>query len=116
MAGGFALLINCFVPIALTLITAIMFNTTVLYFLHDPSGIGPAAFCLIVGIVFLYAKKERLSPFSTYMSIDRNKHTHNNVQTPLKRVLIIARSLQQQEKNANENNFIPISDLNVGWM
>ena len=61
--GGIGLLINKFVPIALTLITAIMFNATIFHALHDLSGIGPAATCLLLSIGLVYAYQERFSRF-----------------------------------------------------
>ncbi|MEM6380860.1 MAG: DoxX family protein [Bacteroidota bacterium] len=61
--GGVGLLLRKFVPIALTIITAIMFNATVFHLLHDPMGIGPAAFCLLLCLVLVYAYKERLAKF-----------------------------------------------------
>ncbi len=57
--GGIALLANRFVPLALTFITAIMFNATVFHGLHDLAGIGPAAFCLLVSLVLVYAYRAR---------------------------------------------------------
>ena len=57
--GGITLLVNKFVPLALTFITAIMFNATVFHGLHDPSGIGGAAFCLSLSLVLVYANRER---------------------------------------------------------
>jgi len=59
--GGSALLVNKFVPLALTIITAIMFNATVFHSLHDPMGIGGAAFCLLLSLILTYAYKERFS-------------------------------------------------------
>lgn len=58
MLGGIALLINKFIPLALTIITAIMFNATVFHGLHDPAGIGAAAICLLMSIILVYAHKE----------------------------------------------------------
>ena len=59
--GGIALLANKFVPLALTIITAIMFNATVFHGLHDPSGIGGAAVCLLLSLALVYANKEHFS-------------------------------------------------------
>ncbi|MEO0339332.1 MAG: DoxX family protein [Bacteroidota bacterium] len=61
MLGGIALLINRFVPLALTFITAIMFNATVFHTLHDPYGIGPALFCLLLSLTLVYANKKHFS-------------------------------------------------------
>ena len=61
MLGGMALLVNKFVPLALTLITAIMFNATIFHVLHDPAGIGGAAVCLLLSLGLIYAHKERFA-------------------------------------------------------
>ncbi|MEM6630806.1 MAG: DoxX family membrane protein [Bacteroidota bacterium] len=61
MLGGIALLANKFVPLALTIITAIMFNATVFHALHDPKGIGAAILCLLMSLGLVYANKERFS-------------------------------------------------------
>ena len=59
--GGLALLTNKFVPLALTIITAIMFNAAVFHGLHAPEGLGGAAIGLILSLVLVYANKERFS-------------------------------------------------------
>ena len=61
LLAGVALLAKKFVPLGLTFITAIMFNATVFHVLHDPLGIGAAAFCLVLSIVLVYGNKERFS-------------------------------------------------------
>lgn len=61
MLAGLALLFNRFVPLALIFITAIMFNATVFHALHDLSGIGPAAFCLLLSLVLVYVNREDFS-------------------------------------------------------
>ena len=61
MLAGIALLVNKFVPLALTFITAIMFNAAVFHALHDPAGIGPAVFCLLLSVALVYVHKERFS-------------------------------------------------------
>ncbi len=61
VAGGIALLVNRFAPLGLTIITAIMFNATVFHGLHDPSGIGPAAGCLVLSLALVYGNRERFS-------------------------------------------------------
>lgn len=60
--GGSALLINKFVPLALTFITAIMFNATIFHILHDPLGIGGAIICLLLSIILIYDNKDHFSP------------------------------------------------------
>lgn len=49
--GGLGLLMNRALFLALIFITAIMFNATVFHLLHDPGGIGGAAFCLGLALV-----------------------------------------------------------------
>ncbi|MEL6195291.1 MAG: DoxX family membrane protein [Bacteroidota bacterium] len=61
MVSGVALLANKFVPLALTLITAVMFNATVFHILHDPMGVGGAAVCLLLSLVLIYDQRERFS-------------------------------------------------------
>ena len=63
LVSGLALLTNKFVPIALTIITAIMFNATIFHSLHDPLGIGGAAVCLVMSLALVYVNKERFSEF-----------------------------------------------------
>ena len=59
--GGGALLINKFVPLALTFITAIMFNATLFHALHDPAGIGAAVLCLGLSLALVFANRKRFS-------------------------------------------------------
>lgn len=61
MVSGAALLTSKFVPLALTLITAIMFNATVFHILHDPMGVGGAAVCLVLSLALIYGHRERFS-------------------------------------------------------
>lgn len=61
MLGGLALVSNKFVPLGLTIIVAIMFNATLFHALHDRSGIGPAALCLLLSVSLVYANRERFS-------------------------------------------------------
>ena len=63
LLGGMALLLNKFVPVAITILTAIMFNATVFHILHDPSGIGPAALSLFLCLILVYAHKDRFNHF-----------------------------------------------------
>lgn len=63
MMGGAALLTNKFVPVGLTLITAIMFNATVFHALHDMAGIGPAVICLLLGLILIYGNKDRFERY-----------------------------------------------------
>jgi uncharacterized membrane protein len=58
---GLALLINKFVPLALTFIIAIMFNAAIFHALHDMSGIAGSLIGLIMGIALVVAYKDRFS-------------------------------------------------------
>ena len=64
--GGLALLVKKFVPLALTILIAIMFNAFVFHILHDLEGIGGSAIGLILGLANVYANKER---FSSLLSV-----------------------------------------------
>lgn len=59
--GGIALLANKFVPLALTFITAIMFNAVIFHALHDPAGIGGAVIALGLCLALVYLNKNRFS-------------------------------------------------------
>ncbi len=65
MLGGLMLIANKFIPVGLTLITAIMFNATIFHVLHDPGGIGPALICLLMSVALVLGTKERFSKFFT---------------------------------------------------
>lgn len=57
--GGIALLLNKFVPLALTFMTAIMFNAFLFHALHDMGGIGGAVLGMILSLILVYANKDR---------------------------------------------------------
>ena len=59
--SGLALVVNKFVPLALTIAVAIMFNAAIFHILHDPAGIGGAALGLILGIGLVWINKERFA-------------------------------------------------------
>jgi len=59
--SGIALLIKKYVPLALIVIVAIMFNALVFHILHDLAGIGGSAVGLILGLVCIYNNKARFS-------------------------------------------------------
>ncbi len=59
--GGVALLANRFIPLALTFITAIMFNAAIFHGLHDPAGIGGAAVCLLMSLILVFANRKHFS-------------------------------------------------------
>lgn len=60
--GGLALLVNKFVPLALTISVAIMVNAFIFHMLHDPAGIGGAAVGLILGLLLVWNNKEHFAP------------------------------------------------------
>ena len=55
LAAGLMLLSNRFVPLALTLLAAIVFNIFCLHLFLDPAGIGLAAILFIVNILLIKA-------------------------------------------------------------
>jgi len=59
--GGLALLVNKFVPLALTISIAIMVNAFIFHLLHDPAGVGGAAVGLILGLLLVWNNKERFA-------------------------------------------------------
>ena len=56
---GLALLLNKYVPLALTILTAIMFNALVFHLLHDPGGSGGAVLGLLLCLICVYGYKDR---------------------------------------------------------
>lgn len=58
---GLALVINKYVPMALTVLLAIMFNALIFHVLHDLAGIGGAALGMILGLFLVYANRDRFS-------------------------------------------------------
>jgi len=59
--GGLALVVNKFVPLALTILTAIMFNAFVFHLLHDMANIGGAVVGLGLSLVLVFLHRERFS-------------------------------------------------------
>ena len=59
--GGLALIANKFVPLALTFLIAVMFNATMFHLLHNMENIPGALFGLVLGLVLVYAHKDRFS-------------------------------------------------------
>ena len=59
--GGLALIVNKYVPLALTILIAIMFNAFIFHVLHDMAGIGGAALGMILGLILVYANKDKFS-------------------------------------------------------
>ncbi len=56
---GLALLLNKYVPLALTFLIAILFNATIFHMLHDLPNIAPAIGGLLMGLYLVYAHKVR---------------------------------------------------------
>lgn len=63
MVGGLTLVLNKFVPIGLTLITAIMFNATAFHLLYDPPGAGPALLSSLLSLTLIYIYKHRFKDY-----------------------------------------------------
>ncbi len=59
--GGIALIVNKFVPLSLTITTAIMLNAFLFHALHDPANIMGAIIGLVLCLVLVYAYKGRFS-------------------------------------------------------
>ena len=59
--GGLALLLNKFVPLSLTFLVAIMFNAFLFHALHDIPNIGGAVLGLVLGLLLVYANKDRFT-------------------------------------------------------
>jgi len=63
--SGLALLVGKFIPVALTLSIAIMFNAFMLHIFYDPKNFLFSLIFLILGIVCVYTHKEK---FKVYLS------------------------------------------------
>ncbi|MEE9372936.1 MAG: DoxX family protein [Saprospiraceae bacterium] len=59
--GGLALIAGKYVPLALTILLAIMVNAFIFHVLHNIGGIGAAALGLVLGLVLVYAYRDRFS-------------------------------------------------------
>jgi len=59
--GGLALVANKFVPLALTISVGIMFNAAVFHGIHALDGIAGALVGLVLGLVLVYAYRDRFS-------------------------------------------------------
>ena len=57
--AGIALLVNRFVPIALIITIAILFNATLIHLMYDPQNVIAALLGMIIGIVLVFSDKER---------------------------------------------------------
>lgn len=61
LLGGLALLLGKFIPLALTFIIAILFNGAIFHALHAPDGIMGALLGIILGLVLVFAYKDRFA-------------------------------------------------------
>lgn len=61
--AGIALLTNRFVPFALILTIAILFNATLIHLKYDPQNVVGALPGMIIGIVLVYSNKDRFGSF-----------------------------------------------------
>ena len=59
--GGLMLIVGKYVPLALTLMIAIMFNAAVFHGLHEPATIAGSLIGLLLGLILVYAYKDRFS-------------------------------------------------------
>ena len=59
--GGLALVTNKFVPLALTFLTAVMFNAFVFHLLHDMAGIGGAVLGIGLSLTLVALHKDRFT-------------------------------------------------------
>ena len=59
--GGIALLLNKYVPLAVTFMLAIMLNAAIFHALHDVGNIAGALLGLILGIVLVLGNKDRFA-------------------------------------------------------
>ena len=59
IVGGLLLVVGKYVPLALTVVAAILFNAAVLHGLYDPANITGAIVFLIITLVLIYFNKER---------------------------------------------------------
>ena len=59
--GGLALLLNKYLPLALTFMVAIMFNAFLFHAIHDPANLAGAVVGLVLGLILVYANKERFA-------------------------------------------------------
>lgn len=57
--GGLALILNKYVPLSLTILISIMFNAFIFHALHDMGGIGGAVLGMVLGLLLVYAYKDR---------------------------------------------------------
>ena len=61
LLSGVLLLIGRFVPLALTILAAILFNILAFHILMDPSGIGPGIIATVLWTFLFWSYRERFS-------------------------------------------------------
>jgi len=61
LLGGVLLLIGRFVPLALTILAAILFNILAFHLLMDLSGIGPGVVATVLELFLIWSYRERFS-------------------------------------------------------
>ncbi|MFT5821278.1 MAG: putative oxidoreductase [Crocinitomix sp.] len=61
--AGLALLAGKFIPIALTVIIAIMVNAVIFHVLHDPATVMGAIIGLVLGLVLVFGYKDKFGTF-----------------------------------------------------
>ena len=59
--GGLALVLNKFVPLALTILVAIMLNAFIFHLLHDIAGIGGAVVGLGLSLTLVFLNRDKFS-------------------------------------------------------
>jgi putative oxidoreductase len=57
--GGVALLVGKYVPLALTLLVAVMFNAFLFHMFYDPKNMAGALIFLLLSLYLVYAHKDR---------------------------------------------------------
>lgn len=61
--AGAALLAKRFMPLALTITIAILFNATLLHLAYDPENVIGSLGGMIIGIILIFSNKERFGDF-----------------------------------------------------
>jgi putative oxidoreductase len=66
IVAGLALIIGRYIPIALTVIIAIMVNATLFHVFHDPASVGGSAIGLVLALLLMFGYKDK---FGTYFNV-----------------------------------------------
>jgi putative oxidoreductase len=61
LVSGLLLLIGRFVPLALTMLAAMIFNILVIHITMAPSGIGPGLFAAVLEIFLVWSYRDRFA-------------------------------------------------------